>query len=374
MPGRAFGVQNGILTPADYAHMVRRGAAPFVVDDQWALRPSMSGDQVTVADGYCWVAGTLVRFSRETITVPRGSSSNSEWGVVLQLDWSNAASPVKLAVADVTAQNVSTSSSSGVFRRVPGVRQDSMICIVRGSTNRKLLDGRVWGGDGGPFFVEESAWSDPRAVFFNLQKGARICPTSDVELVKVLNGSGEFEVLGGGSKRWQSFTPTLITQGDYYGSLDGNRVDREVQLGSGGTMSGRFRVVDGVLHGYVHVYTGNNPSFGHGYIGMQLPMPMSTWLPEVNAAGYIAINPAAVVGAIPGQPAELPASMRIFSGAKYALLFIAKNGTDGVFWAHRVKRDSSDSNFAYGIPAPKNASASPHGVRYKFAFEYPVDL
>lgn len=283
----ALATANTTIGPAQYADMAQALAPRFLVDGPLDLRPSMSGNTLTLNPGAALAAGTRLRVSGSTsVTLPSATLITRTYVVVVRVDWSKGYSDAAtLTYLPWSSSMVNSTSSPDVnkINRIPGVMYDAVICqVTRGTGIMDMVDLRLWGGDGGPLRVSQAGLDQPALI--DARSGTMIS-TERGTFTKRLDSDGVWRDVGTPSNPWKMWTPTLR----YYGDTppDGNSGGTPVGLGTGGTYNARYRVVDGMLDGFVSITAGTGNQFGKGPITFDLPLPCSNWQPDVWNEGHI---------------------------------------------------------------------------------------
>lgn len=279
---------NTTIGPAQYADMAQALAPRFLVDSPTHLQPSYSSGTVSVTTGAALVAGTRVRATgSNSVAIPSVSSGSKTFAVCLRVDWSKGASDSATLVAVNGTLNNRSSPVETSINRIPGVMYDALICLVTraaGTTAASYFaDYRCWGGDGGPLRVSDSALNNPS--WLDARVGTFI-QTDQGKYTKRLDNDGVWRAVGTDSNPWRAWTPTLR----YYGknSPDGTSGGTIVGLGNGGDSSARYRIVDGMLDGYVYISPGSTgATLGNGPITMDLPVACADWQEDTWSMGHL---------------------------------------------------------------------------------------
>lgn len=283
----ALATANTTIGPVQYADMAQALAPRFLVDSPTDLQPSYSSGSVSVTTGAALIAGTRVRATgTNSVAIPAVSSGSKTYAVCLRVDWSKGASDSASLVAVNTTVNKGTSPVTASINRIPGVVYDALLCLVTrrsGSTAASnFQDYRTWGGDGGPLRVSDAAMESPSML--DARAGTFI-QTDQGRYTKRLDNDGVWRAVGTDSNPWRMWTPTMRFYGkDIPNGTSGGTI---ATLGSNGSALGRYRIVDGMLDGYVSVNTGNGNQFGTGAITFDLPVACSNWQPDTWSMGHI---------------------------------------------------------------------------------------
>lgn len=284
----ALATANTTIGPSQFADFIQALAPRFVVDTPTALMPSYSNGVVSLQPGAAIAAGTRLTVTGATsVAIPAPTSGSKTYAVVIRVDWSKgAADAAVLTCLSTTSVNTSTSTpNTGLINRIPGVMYDALVCYVSrtaGTTAASLVDYRTWGGEGGPLRVTDGALAAPTPM--DLRVGTFIS-TDMGRYTKRLDNSGAWNNVGTASNPWKLWTPTMRYYGN--GVPNGTSGGTAVALGSAGSYSGRYRVVDGMLDGYVQVITGSGNQFGTGHLTFDLPMACASWQPDTWSMGHI---------------------------------------------------------------------------------------
>lgn len=288
MPITALATANTTIGPAQYADMAQALAPRFLVDTPTALQPSVSGTTVSLATGGALVAGTRLRLSGTTsVALPALTFYQRTYAVIIRVDWSKGTNDAATLTYLPWASNVvNTTSSTDTTKvnRIPGVMYDAVVALVTQASGMatQIKDLRAWGGDGGPLRVTQAGLDNP--TLLDARAGTMIS-TERGQYTKRLDSDGVWRDVGTPSNPWKLWTPTFR----YYGkdAPNGTTGGTPVTLGTQGTYSGRYRVVDGMLDGFVHVTTGTGNQFGTGAITLDLPLPCAGWQTDTWSMGHI---------------------------------------------------------------------------------------
>lgn len=283
----ALATANTTIGPAQYADMAQALAPRFLVDTPTDLQPSYSGGNVYLQTGAALAAGTRIRLSGSNgVRIPTPGSGTQYYSVVVRIDWSKGASDAAtlVCIPGYTINQTSTFNANQI-NRIPGVAYDALVAIVSrtaGSSAASVMDMRMWGGDGGPIRVTQAGltncqWLDVRC--------GTIISTDKGQFSKRLDDNGQWADIGTPSNPWKLWTPTMR----YYGQneINGTSGGTTVQLGSGATCQGRYRVVDGMLDGYVQIIPSGQNQFGTGALTIDLPLACADWQPDTWSMGHI---------------------------------------------------------------------------------------
>lgn len=283
----ALATSNTTIGPSQYADMTSVLTTPFKVDGPNDLYPSYRGNTVSVQPGAAFAAGTRLRSTAtETVTVEPQTAGLRFDAIVVRIDWSNPA-PKLVAVKGTSSTiyvNPSTTPDVNRINRIPGVMYDALIAVVRVTSTgiNNITDFRVYGGDGGPYVVSPAAMSSPN--FLDARKGTWIATDQATE-TKRLDADGVWRNIGSAANPWRDWTPTIR----YWGKnpVTGAKGGTVASLGTGGKASGRYRVVDGILDGFVSITTAAGNQFGTGALTFDLPLPCADWQPDIWIGGHI---------------------------------------------------------------------------------------
>lgn len=284
----ALATQNTTIGPAQFADMTEVLTARFKVDSMNDLRPSVgSYGSVSVSAGAGTAGGSRVRSTgTETISIPSVSFGQMWYSVCLRINWSTSA--VQLVAIKGTSTGLSINQSSApnpnAVNRIPGVMYDALICnVLRTPTGiSSLMDMRMVGGDGGPYIVSDACMGSPGSL--DARPGTWIATDQSV-LTKRLDADGVWRPVGTQSNPWKTWTPTLR----YYEQSIPNGSSGGTVAGLGnGYSSGRYRIVDGMLDGYVYIYPGvSGANFGSGLMTMDLPVACADWQEDTWSMGHL---------------------------------------------------------------------------------------
>lgn len=285
----ALATTNTTIGPAQWSDMAQALAPRFLVDAPNHLTPSYSGGNVSVTAGAALVAGTRVRGTgSNVVSVPSVSSGTKTYAVVLRVDWTKGANDAAvLTVIPSTAINTSSTPNTGMINRIPGVMYDGLICLVTRqagtSTAQSFVDMRMWGGDGGPIRVGDTAMNNPGLL--DARAGTMISTDQGV-FTKRLDNDMVWRAVGTDSNPWKTWTPTMR----YYGNAlpNGTSGGTVAGHGSGAAVSARYRVVDGMLDAYVYIRAGVvGATWGDGPVTIDLPMACAPWQNDTWSMGHL---------------------------------------------------------------------------------------
>lgn len=321
----ALATANTTIGPSQYADMAQALAPRFLVDTPTALQPSYTSGTVTLQPGACLIAGTRVRAtSTEQVSVPSVSSGTKTYTIVIRVDWSLGTNAASLVCLPTTTVNNSTSPNTSQINRIPGVLYDAVIATVTRQAGYtaavNFTDFRTWGGDGGPLRVSDAAIADP--TMLDARAGTFISTDKGI-VTKRLDNDGVWRVVGTDSNPWRAWTPTLR----YYQKtvVDGVSGGTVAGLGSGGSASARYRIVDGMLDGYVYIEPGaSGATLGDGAITVDLPVACAGWQEDTWSMGHLYTTKA--YGGDKNLDWHLEALVK--KGWTRALLFTARAGQD----------------------------------------------
>lgn len=361
----ALATANTTIGPAQYADMAQALAPRFLVDTPTDLQPSYASGSLSLAPGAALAAGTRLRLSgTNSVSIPVPSSGSRYYSVVIRVDWSKgAADAAVLTAIPTTTINASSAPDTAQINRIPGVLYDALVCIVQrtaGSTLATVWDLRSWGGDGGPIRVTAQGLAN--AQFLDMRVGTLIAVDQGT-YTKRLDNDGVWRDVGTASNPWRLWTPVMR----YYGKggyPNGTSGGTAVNLGTGGTYSGRYRVVDGMLDGFIQVTTGSGNQFGTGPITMDMPLPCANWQPDTWSNGHIFTDKSN------GGDRNLdwPAQMLVKAGWTRGLIFAPVSGDFSDLKPHI---SSSSGAAGEGIPLIKGGWSV--GSVYTFNVTYPVE-
>lgn len=287
----ALATSNTTIGPAQFADMQEILSARFKVDSPTDLRPSTGSNRtVSVSAGAGFAGGSRIRSTgTETVTCDAQSSGYRYDAICIRIDWSTASQSLVAVKGSSTSVPVNRSSApnQSQINRIPGVMYDALIATVRvsaGSTTvSSLTDYRLWGGDGGPYRTSAEALASPSMI------DARVGTLLTVDkqtYTKRLDDDGVWRDVSTASNPWKTWNPVLR----YYGSNtpNGTSGGTVAGLGNGGTASGRYRVVDGMLDGYIYIQPGaTGATYGDGPMTVDLPVACSGWQPDTWSMGHL---------------------------------------------------------------------------------------
>lgn len=361
----ALATSNTTIGPSQYADMAQALAPRFLVDSPNDMRPSLSGSTVSITAGNALVAGTRVRASgTTTVTLPSATSVARTYVVVLRVDWSKGATDSATLVqlpytSTATVINQTSTPDTTKVNRIPGVMYDAVLAYVAlGTGSTFILDFRVWGGDGGPLRVQQAAMDAP--TLLDARPGT-VISTEKSQFTKRLDSDGVWRDIGTASNPWRMWTPTLR----YYGkdAPNGTSGGTPVNLGTGGQYNARYRVVDGMLDGFISVVTGTGNMFGTGALTFDLPLPCAAWQPDVWNEGHVYTSTAN------GGDGNFDwlAQALIKAGWVRALIYTPHSGDFSNLQPHRASWDGT-----VGTGIPYIAGGWSVGSVYTFHISYPV--
>lgn len=284
----ALATANTTIGPSQYADMAQALAPRFLVDTPTALQPSYSSGTVTLQPGACLIAGTRVRAtSTESVSVPSVSSGTKDYTVVIRVDWSKGTDAASVVCLPTTTVNNSTSPNTSYINRIPGVLYDAVVATVTRqagySAAVSFVDYRAWGGDGGPLRVSDAALLNPSML--DARAGTFISTDKGL-YTKRLDNDGVWRAVGTDSNPWRAWTPTLryyektVPNGTSGGTVAG--------LGNGGWSTARYRIVDGMLDGYIYVSPGaTGATLGTGALTIDMPVPCANWQTDTWSMGHL---------------------------------------------------------------------------------------
>lgn len=287
----ALATSNTQIGPSQYADMTQVLTARFKADGPNDLKPSLGTGRTTrVAAGAAFAAGTRLRSTGTEVVTHDAQSSGTRYdAVVIRIDWSNPTATVAIVKGTSTSIPVNTSSAADPTKinRIPGVLYDALVCTVRisagSTTGSALTDYRMWGGDGGPLRVTGSALDSPSLLDARL---GTFIATDQSTFTKRLDDDGVWRSVGTASNPWKEWTPHLR----YYGNSapNGTTGGDLAGLGNGGTSSARYRIVDGMLDGYVYIQPGaTGATYGDGPMTIDMPVPCADWQADTWSMGHL---------------------------------------------------------------------------------------
>lgn len=287
----ALATSNTQIGPSQYADMTQVLTARFKVDGPTDLQPSIGTGRTTrIAAGAAFAAGTRLRSTgTEVVTHDAVSSGTRYDAVVIRVDWTNPTATVAIVKGTSTSVpvNTSTAADPAKINRIPGVLYDALVCTVRvsaGSTTvSALTDYRMWGGDGGPMRVTPAGLDSPS--LYDARLGTFIA-TDQSTYTKRLDDDGVWRSVGTASNPWKTWTPNLR----YYGNNipDGKTGGTIAGMGNGGVLTGRYRIVDGVVDAYAYCAAGSTgATWGDGSMTMDLPVAASSAMGNLWAQGHL---------------------------------------------------------------------------------------
>lgn len=283
---------NTTVGPSQFADMMQAFAAKFVVGSPNDFKPAVGANrQVTVQPGACIAGGNRVRSTAvETVTC-QAVSSGVRWdAIVLRVDWSTGATSILAIPGTSTSININPSTSSPSttkVNRIPGVMYDALIAVVRVTSSSSyvdsLMDMRMWGGDGGPLRVSPSGIGSPN--YYDATPGTFIATDRSGD-TRRLDDDRVWRAIGTTSNPWKTWTPTLRYYKDQVpNGTDGGTV---AGLGNGGSATGRYRIVDGILDAYVYIQPGaTGATMGQGPVTVDLPYRAASWLSDCWSQGHL---------------------------------------------------------------------------------------
>lgn len=360
----ALATANTTIGPAQYADMAQALAPRFLVDGPTHLQPSYSAGVVSLQTGAALAAGTRLRVSGTTsVSIPSVASGSRTYSVVIRVDWSKgAADAATLVAVPSTTVNSTSTPNTGQINRIPGVLYDALVARVTryaGSTTAYLVDYRTWGGDGGPLRVTDGALTTPGPLD---ARAGTIISTDRGQFTKRLDNDGVWRDVGTASNPWKLWTPTLRYHGTTYPK--GTTGGTPVTLGTGGSYSGRYRVVDGMLDGFIQITTAAGNQFGTGPITVDIPLPCANWQADTWSNGHIFTS----TDNGGDRNLDWPAQVLVKAGWTYGLIFAPVSGDYVNMEPHRSSQDGGPGQ---GIPYV--AGGWSVGSVYTFNITYPVE-
>lgn len=358
---------NTTIGPSQYADMTQVLAPRFIVDTPTALQPSYSSGTVSVQPGAAFIAGARVRTTGvESIAVPAVSSGQKTYTICVRVDWAQGVNAATLVCLPTTTVNASSSPNTAQINRIPGVLYDAVLAVVTRqagySTAISWTDYRVWGGDGGPLRVSDAALASPSIL--DLRAGAMISTDQGV-YTKRLDNDGVWRAVGTASNPWRAWTPTLR----YYSKSDinGTSGGTIAGLGTGGTATARYRIVDGMLDGYVSIIPGvSGATLGDGAMTVDLPVACADWQEDTWSMGHLYTTTA--YGGDKNLDWHLEALIK--KGWTRALLFTPRAGADATMG---VYMSADPYKLGPGTGTPYVAGGYPVGP-ITIHLNYPVNV
>lgn len=367
---------NSTIGPSQYADMAQALAPRFLVDSPTDLQPSWSSGRLTIQPGAALVSGIRVRATgTNSIELPTATFLQGaiHYVVALRVDWSkgtnNAASLVYFewpAGGVGSLINTSSTPNPDKINRIPGVMYDAVLArvVVGTSANMQnsLVDFRMWGGDGGPIRVSGQVVSLDNEYLRLLDARAGTIISTDRNLYTLrLDDDNVWRPVGTASNPWKRWTPTFR----YYGKnpVDGNTGGTPVVLGTQGSYAGYYRVVDGLMDGFVSVTTGTGNQFGTGAITLDLPLPCADWIPDTWSMGHIYTDKSNGGDGLFDWHSEV----LIKAGWSRGLLFAPASGDYNDMHPHRSSWDGGP-----GTGIPKILGGWSVGSVYTYHVSYPV--
>lgn len=364
----ALATQNTTIGPAQFADMTEVLTARFKVDGPTHLKPTLGGGGVVqVSAGAGTVGGSRVRSTAvESVTIPAVSAGQTWYSVCLRVDWSTSVGKIVAVKGTSSAVSINSTGSAdpAKINRIPGVMYDALICnVLRTPSGVTVLnDMRMYGGDGGPYIVSDNALSSPASL--DARPGTWIA-TEKALLTKRLDSDGVWRAVGTESNPWKQWTPTIRFHGKEAPDLGKSGGGSPVSLGTGGEASGRYRVVDGMLDGFISATTGAGANFGIGALSFDLPLACVGWQPDVWSDGHIWFAKTTTLG---DRDLDFPAQALIKAGWMQAQMFTPERGTASNMMPHI---NSWDGGAGTGFPFVLGGWST--GSVYSFHVAYPVE-
>ncbi|WP_018297164.1 hypothetical protein [Corynebacterium lubricantis] len=354
---------NTTIGPSQFADITQALGPRFLVDKPGDLRPSYSNGSVIVQSGSATVAGTRVNaIGSNSVAVASGGLSTRRYAVVLRVDWSKGVNDsAQLVAIQEPTFNTTSAPDTTKINLIPGVLYDAVIAYVvfaGGYTSpSQFIDYRPWGGDGGPIRVTQQALNYPQ--FLDMRAGSMITVDRG-SYTRRLDDDMVWRDVGTASNPWKQWQPILRYYGDKgYGGNNPND-GTAVFLGTGGSYRGYYRVVDGMLDGFISITTATGRNFGRGQITVDLPLACADWMPDTWSTGHIYINA--------DRPLDFPMEILIKSGWMRGTLFAPASGDYSNTYPHRISQDGTT-----GTGVPKLASGwHSTGDVYTMHLSYPV--
>lgn len=367
---------NSTIGPSQYADMAQALAPRFLVDTPFDLQPSWNSGRLYIQPGAALVCGIRVRATgSNSIELPAATifQGHIQYVVALRIDWSKGTdTAAELVYFEWPAGGVgalinsSTVPNTTKINRIPGVLYDAVLArVVVGtsvSQQNAMVDFRMWGGDGGPLRVSGAVVSLDNEYLRLLDARAGTMVSTDRNLYTLrLDDDGVWRTVGTSSNPWKRWTPTLR----YYGQnpVDGTTGGTPVTLGTQGVYNGYYRVVDGLMDGFVSVTTGTGNQFGTGAITVDLPLPCANWMPDTWSTGHIYTDKSN------GGDGEFDWNAKVLIKAGWArgLIYAPASGDYNDLHEHRSSWDGGP-----GTGVPRIVGGWSVGAVYTFHLAYPV--
>lgn len=362
----ALATQNTTIGPAQFADMIAPLKVGFKVDSPNDLKPSFSGHTVTITAGSGNAGGTRIKATTShSVTVPSVSSGQMWHAICLRIDWSS--SDVDLVAIKGTSSSIpinkTTTANTSSMNRIPGVLYDAMIAhvLVKPGGISSLADSRMHGGEGGPYIVSDAMINGPSTL--DVKPGTWIA-TDQAKITKRKDVDGSWRTVQAESNPWKTWTPTVRYHGMSATDI-GVGSGTLATLGTGGKASGRYRVVDGLLDGFVSIETGPNYRFGTGAITFDLPMQCVEWQPDVWINGHIWMASGTTGGS---TSYDFPAQCLIKAGWTQAQIFAPQKAEVSNQQPHLASKTGAKGE---GVPLISNGLSV--GSLYVFHVSYPVE-
>lgn len=284
------GVANSTIGPAQYADMAQALAPRFLVDGPMDLKTTSGSTYVAVQPGAAVIAGVRVRVQGvQTVPVPMIGGKAAHYALVLRVDWAKGANDAAtFEMIENPEVNTSTTPDLKKINRIPGVMYDAVIFTrIKRSGDFGVLsaDMRLWGGDGGPLRIFPTGMVNGDLSLLDARVGTMIS-TDNGAATKRLDDDGVWRDVGTALNPWKQWTPTMR----YYGNGTPNGVSGGTIAGHGGasSVSARYRVVDGMLDGYVYIRAApTGATWGDGPITIDLPMKCASWQTDTWSMGHL---------------------------------------------------------------------------------------
>lgn len=365
----ALATSNTTIGPAQFADMQEILSARFKVDSPSDLRPTVGNNRsVSIASGAGFAGGSRIRSTgTETVTCDSQPSGYRYDAICIRIDWTTATQSL-VAVKGTSSTvpvNRSSAPNKAQINRIPGVMYDALVCTVRvsaGSTTvSSLTDYRLWGGDGGPYRTSSEALAAPSLL--DARPGTLL--TVDKQTyTKRLDDDGVWRDVGTASNPWKIWTPTLR----YYGKdpVNGTSGGTVAALGNGGSMSARYRVVDGMLDGYVYIQPGvTGALYGDGYMTIDLPLACADWQNDTWSMGHLY-----TFGYGGDGNFDWHAECLIKAGWTRGMLWTNRRIEDARLWPYECQKQG---NGGPGSGTPFILNGFPVGI-WTFHINYPVEV
>lgn len=361
------GVANDVIGPSQFSEMMTEQAPARVrVADSAALRPTWDAGRVAISPGSLHACGVRVSSTAtEYVSVPAPVSGSREYVIALRIRWSGEPKAELVAIGGGTGR-VSV-GRSGAFTPsrinwIPGVAYDAILGrVVRTATGASIYDVRCWGGNGGPLRTTASGMSDP--YYIDARTGTYI-ETDRGESTKRLDDDNLWRNLSTDSNPWRTWIPMMR----YYGTNvpDGTSGGSVCGMGNGSSVSARYRIVDGMLDGYIYIRAGaTGATMGTGPVTIDLPQPCANWQTDTWSMGHFFNHGYGGDGNY-----DWPAQMLIKNGWTRGMLWVPRRIDDLRFSPYQAQ-DAAVGGVGTGIPFIANGFTVGD---WTFHINYPVDM